>query len=103
MEQRETERCDSRTSQRSLSPLSIGPVPNPVDVVSNVNAVPAVHVPIPDDSMTICPVPNPLDTVNITTADEDFQQLYNSNLRVSSLEEGAEVEEMISFRWVFTV
>merc|ERR1712154_413126 len=24
-------RCDSRTSQRSLSPLSVGPVPSPLD------------------------------------------------------------------------
>ena len=44
----EAQRCDSRTSQRSLSPLSIGPVP--------------------------CP----LDPVSVETAEEDFQRLFST-------------------------
>ena len=31
----EEERCDSRLSQRSLSPLSVGPIPVPVPVQSS--------------------------------------------------------------------
>ena len=31
----EEERCESRLSQRSLSPLSVGPIPVPVSVQSS--------------------------------------------------------------------